>query len=158
MLESNISVKINENTQTHWNLSHRHRARDLYSKPKRYTLCFFYEALCGWGEPKNNLHNTVEKKLIPQPHLLLWVRLLIYRFMTGCVSTATSLHMCVSWQGIEEVVVQGWERSNLTNNIQRREAVVEFPHPLVSAAATAACSLSNTTQEGWRGNIYILFF
>lgn len=95
MLESNISVKINENTQTHWNLSHRHRARDLYSKPKRYTLCFFYEALCGWGEPKNNLHNTVEKKLIPQPHLLLWVRLLIYRFMTGCVSTATSLHMCV---------------------------------------------------------------
>ena len=36
-----------------------------------------------------------EKKLIPQPHLLLWLRLLIYRFMTKCVYCQETMCMCV---------------------------------------------------------------
>lgn len=67
-------------------------------KSQTLPALFFYEALCGWEEPKNNLHNMVEKKLIPQPHLLLWVRLLIYRFMAGRVLIATSRRVCARVQ------------------------------------------------------------
>lgn len=91
-LQSNISWK-SKPMRYRWKLTDS--ARDLCSKAKPNPLCFFYEALCGWEEPKNNLHNMVEKKLIPQPHLLLWLRLLIYRFMAGCVFIAASRRVCV---------------------------------------------------------------
>lgn len=144
-------------TQTHWNLTHRQRARDLYSRAKPCSLCFFYEALCGWEEPKNNLHNMVEKKLIPQPHLLLWVRLLIYRFMTGCVFIATSRCICASSQGKGKVLVWGWERSKLTNNTQR-ELLVEFPHPasLLLQHCSSHCSLFFIKHDTGGPNAYYL--
>ncbi len=143
-------------TQTRWNLTRRHRARDLYSRAKPCPLCFFHEALCGWAEPKNNLHNMVEKKLIPQPHLLLWVRLLIYRFMTGCVVfIATSQCVCASSQGMGKVLVWGWERSKLTNNV-RWEWNSPHPASLLLQHCSSHCSLflSNSTQGDRLGTIY----
>ncbi len=146
-----LEVKINAALlkQTDW-------ARDLLSKAKPNTLCFFNEALCGWETTKNNLHNMVEKKLIPQPHLSLWLRLLISQFMTVCVCVYChqSVWMCsrvclsASSQSKGKVVVFRWERSRLTNNIANIcESCCGIPP---SFSPTAACfyqtSLNSRTE------------
>lgn len=83
----------------------------------------FYEALCGWEEPKNNLHNTAGMKLIPKPHLLLWLRLLICRLMTTRVCLLQALGTvyvsCQEWETCQKC--RGWEGREVTRG--------KFPHP-----------------------------
>lgn len=97
-------------------------------KKKPSPLCLFYEALCGWEKPKNNLCNTFERQLIPQPHLLLWVMLFLFFFFLlnlpvygrMCVHCHGSVYMWTASQWTGKVLMSGWERWKLRHNIQRR--------------------------------------
>ena len=100
------------------------RAQSQRSVFKSQTLqalfFYFHEALCGWEETKNNLHNMVEKKLIPPPasfdtlshafNLMLYDRVCLLPRVRVCV--------CIITRRGERACGEGWEKRKLMNTVR----------------------------------------